>query len=268
MSSPRSAVPVALLATLLLAACGDGTSDADPSNSDLASRTFIGDNVAVDGEPLRLVKGSQLRLSFDSDAIGASGGCNSMSGAATWKDNTLRIADGSLATTEMACDQPLMDQDTWFAKILTESPTMTKDGDNLTLVSGSTVIVLTDEDVAIPDAALTQTLWTLESITTGDTVGTVPAGARATLEFKQDGTVRANLGCNTGRGDYTASDTSISFGPLATTRRTCDPPASEVDEAVRGVLSGEVEVSIDGTRLILTPAVTANSGATQLSFVA
>ncbi len=211
-----------------------------------------------------LFKGSQLRLSFDTDSIGASGGCNSMSGAATWANGTLRVTDGSLATTEMACDAPLMDQDTWFAKILTSSPDLTQDGDSLTLVSGSTIIVLTDEETVIPDASLTGTAWTLEAITTGDTVGTVPAGVRATLEFSDDGTVVANLGCNTGRGDYTANDTTIAFGPLATTRMACEPPASDVEQMMSGVLQGEVQFTIDGTSLTLTPTKAALVGVTQL----
>jgi len=267
MSSPLSVIPVVLLAALALAACGDeSSSGTDPSTLDVASRTFLGDDVTVDGEPMPLVKGSQLRLSFETDSIGASGGCNSMSGAATWADGTLRVADGSLATTEMACDAPLMDQDTWFAKILTAAPTLTHDGDSLTLATDSTVIVLTDEEVVTPDASLTGTPWTLESIATGNTVGTVPAGVRATLEFNDDGTLAAHLGCNTGRGDYTASDTSITFGPIATTRMACEPPASDVEQAMSEVLQGEVSFSIDGSNLTFTPAKGADAGATQLTF--
>ena len=269
MSSPRIAVPVILLAALALAACGDNeSSGADPSTLDLTSRTFIGDDITVDGKPMPLFKGSQLRLSFDTDSIGASGGCNSMSGAATWADGKLSIADGSLATTEMACDAPLMDQDAWFAEVLTASPTLTQEGDSLTMVRGSTVIVLTDEETVIPDASLTTTPWTLESITTGDTVGTVPAGVRATVQFDEDGTVIARLGCNTGRGDYTASSSSITFGPLATTYMACKQAALEVEHVMKGVLHGEVQFSIDGSSLTLTPSKPAEADVTQLTFVA
>ena len=269
MSSPRIAVPVLLLTALVLAACGDqGSPDADPSTLDLTSRTFIGDDITVDGEPMLLFKGSQLRLSFDTDSIGASGGCNSMSGAATWADGKLSIADGSLATTEMACDTPLMDQDAWFAEVLNASPTLTQEGDSLTMVRGSTVIVLTDEETVIPDASLTTTPWTLESITTGDTVGTVPAGVRASVQFNDDGTLIAHLGCNTGRGDYTASSSSITFGPLATTRMACEPPASDVEDALLVVLQRETQFAIDGSSLTLTPAITADADVTQLTFVA
>jgi len=248
-------------------ACGDGdTTDADPSNLDVASRTFLGDNVTVGGQPLRLVKGSQLRLSFDSDSIGATGGCNSMSGAATWSDGTLRVTDGSLATTEMACDKPRMDQDAWFATILTASPTLAHDGDSLTMASGSTVIVLTDEETVTPDASLTETPWRLESITTGDTIGTVPSGVRVTLQFNDDGTLTANLGCNTARGDYTANATTITFGALATTRMACEASKSDVEQMVSAVLQGEVQLLIDGSNLTLTPAKGTDEGATQLTF--
>jgi len=255
MRSPRSLlriVPNILIARLGLAACGDGASaGSDPALLDVASKAFLGNNITVDDKPLRLVKGSQLRLSFDTDSIGATGGCNSMSGAATWANSTLRVADDSLAMTEMACDQPLMDQDAWFATILTASPTLSQQGDSLTLVSGSTVIVLTDEETAIPDASLTGTTWTLESIATGDTVSTVPVGVRVSLQFNHDGTLSANLGCNTGRGDYTVSETSISFGTLATTKMACEPPASDVEQMVSDVLRNDVDFVIAGKTLSL-----------------
>ena len=62
-----------------------------------------------------------------------------------------------LAMTEMACDEPLMQQDTWFADILTSEPTLLQDDTTLTLTSDDTVIVFTDEEVVVPDASLTGT---------------------------------------------------------------------------------------------------------------
>ena len=57
--------------------------------------------------------------------------------------------------TEMACAEPLMQQDTWFADILTSEPTLQQDDTTLTLTSDGTVVVFTDEEVVVPDASLT-----------------------------------------------------------------------------------------------------------------
>jgi heat shock protein HslJ len=153
----------------------------------------------------------------------------------------------------MGCAEPLMKQDSWLADFLTSKPTITQDGDSLTLTHGATVIVLTDEDVVVPDASLTGTEWTLDSITTGDSVSNVPAGVISSLEFTDAGSLRAQLGCNSGHADYSVSNGSMTVGPLVTTKMACQPPAAEVEAAVTSVLQGQVNFSINGSSLALTP---------------
>jgi heat shock protein HslJ len=237
-----------------MTACGsDDPQSPGPSDLDLVGRTFLSDNVMVNDEPFPLAKGSALRVSFDTDRIGASAGCNSMGGTASWTDGTLRVDAGSLATTEMACEEPLMKQDVWFSKFLTSSPTMAQDADSLVMTSGDTVIVMTDEEVVVPDAQLTGSEWVLDSITTGSTVSSVPSGVTSTVRFGSDGVVTVQLGCNSGSGPYTDSGDVLSVGPLVTTKMACQPPAADVESAVDSVLDGDVSYTIDGNALVLTP---------------
>jgi heat shock protein HslJ len=265
MSTHRVAVATVLASTLLIGACGATDDPAgDTGALELTGRTFIGDQVTRDDEPYPLVKGSQIRLTFDEGTIGASAGCNTMGGDATWADGTLVV--GALAGTEMGCDKPLMDQDVWLTDLLTSEPTLLLADDTLTLTSGATVIVLSDEEVVVPDASLTGTTWVLDSIITGDAASSVPEGVRSTLLFKTSGLAFAELGCNTGRGGYQADDNTITFVPMATTRMACEEAATSVEDAVLGVLQGDVGFSIDGESLVLTPTSVSGSAPDQLVY--
>lgn len=265
MSRHRAALAVIVASTLLIGACGSSDdSSGDTTDLDLAGRTFVGDQVTRDDSPYPLVKGSQIRLTFDDDTIGASAGCNSMGGDASWSSGTLVV--DSLAGTEMGCDKDLMDQDAWLADLLTSEPTVLLADDTLTLTSGGTVVILSDEEVVVPDASLTGTTWVLDSLITADAASSVPAGVRSTVLFKPSGLVFAELGCNTGRGGYQADDSTITFEPMATTRMACEEAATSVEDAVLAVLQGEVRFSIDGESLVLTPTAVSGNAPDQLVY--
>jgi hypothetical protein len=66
--------------------------------------------VAQDGTPRPLVPGTQVRLTFGADdAIGVNAGCNTMGGSYRVEGSSLRVDGGAM--TEMACDEPRMQQD-------------------------------------------------------------------------------------------------------------------------------------------------------------
>ncbi len=267
-SSVGAALFIVLPAVLALTSCGgeDAQVPADPDQLDLVGLTFLSDDVTVNDQAYPLVKGSQLRLTFEDGAIGASAGCNSMGGDASWK-NAVLIVDGSgLAMTEMACEEPLMQQDTWFADILTSKPTLLQDDTTLTLTSDDTVIIFTDEEVVVPDTSLTGTVWQLDSIIAGDSASSVPDDVKSTIVFGDDGQVAVSPGCNSGGGSYTASKDTLSFRPLAITAMACPPPASDVEADVLGLLQGDVSFTIDGESLVLTAQKVTGPGATALVY--
>lgn len=229
-------------------------------------RTFIGDDVTVNDKPYRLVPGSTLRVTFGDKEVGATAGCNSMSGAALWDSGMLVVDDQTLAMTEMGCKAALMDQDAWLADFLTSRPQLTESESALTMTSGDTVIVLIDEETAIPDLSLTGTTWRLDSITTAGSVSSVPSGVESTLQLDDDGALVALLGCNSGRGSYSVRGNLISIKPLATTKKTCPPPASDVESEVSGFLAGTVAFSINGSSLMLTAQKAVGPGPTALVY--
>lgn len=242
-----------LLATIALAACGGGggtpsasasrAPSASPSGS-LDGRTFL--STGITGHVL--VPGSQVRLTFDNGTLGASAGCNSMSGAYQVVDGRLQV--GQMATTEMGCAAPLMAQDQWLAGFLGGAG-LILDGNALTLTKDGAVLALTDRVAADPDRPLLGTRWVVDGLVAGAAVSSVPAGVTASLAFT-DGRVDVEAGCNRGGGSVEVTDTTITFAPIALTRMACPDPAMSVEQAVTAVLSGAVAYQIQADTLTLT----------------
>jgi heat shock protein HslJ len=202
-----------------------------------------------DGAPLSLVANSQIRIGFNRGQLNASAGCNSIGGSYVLQGGVL-IAQ-QLGMTEMACTpSALMDQESWFVDVLTSGPTLTLEGDSLTITSGSTVIALLDREVAEPNAQLVGPLWTVASLITGDTVSSVPQGASATLQFDAAGNVAIDTGCNTGSADYAVDADTLTFSSFSLTKKACSGPAGVLEQAVLTAIdAGPVHYAIDAQSL-------------------
>jgi heat shock protein HslJ len=159
-----------------------------------------------------------------------------------------------------------MDQDSWLADLLTSEPTLSQDGDTLTITNGKTVLVLSDEQVAVPDASLTGSRWNLDSIVHGDAVSSVPEGVTSTVRFFDDGRFTLASGCNTITGRYTVEDDVLRFSHTGTTLMSCNGPEGDVETDVMDVLGGDVRYSIDGTRLAVTSETAKDDSATGLTY--
>jgi heat shock protein HslJ len=80
--------------------------------------------------------GSQPTATFGSDGtISGSGGCNNFSGTYQSTGSTLSI--GPLASTQKACDQPIMDQETAYLAALERTATYRFEDGRLVLVDSS-----------------------------------------------------------------------------------------------------------------------------------
>ncbi len=251
-------VVLSLSALMGLAACSSGAASsptpagpttagpttAVPTSAGLDGRTFL--STSITGHDL--VPGSRVTIRFDGGSIGASAGCNSMSGSYEIVDGVLTT--GPMMTTEMGCAEPLMAQDTWLSGFLAGAA-VTLDGDILTLARDGVTLALTDKEVAMPDRPLEGTRWVVDGLVSHDAVSSVPTGVTASLVFA-DGSVAVETGCNTGSGTAAITDTTITFGPIATTRMACPDPQMEVEALVTQVLSGEVAYEIDADTLRLS----------------
>lgn len=254
--STAAALP---LAALLLAACtsgGGGTpapsgapggaAGSAPTAADLDGRTFV----VTGTQGYDIVPGSQIVLTFGDGRLGIQAGCNQMGGDYRITDGTLAI--GTMMMTEMACEEPLMAQDAFISAFLVGA-TLVLDGDNLSLANGGVTLTATDKAVALPDLPLDGTTWVVDGLIMGDAVASMPMGVTATLELV-GGQVNVNAGCNRGGGSAEVGDSTIRFGPIATTKMACDETAMGVEDHVLRVLTGEVTWSIDAGSLTLVAA--------------
>jgi heat shock protein HslJ len=243
---------------LVLASCGDsGSGDADVAGRsvpDLDGTSWIATTVTEHGKPQALVPDSELRIEFADGNISINGGCNGMGGSYSLSAES-ELSTGPLAGTEMACEQPLMDQDTWLSGTVFAEPLLASlDGQTLTLSREGLELVLADRATVSPDALLEGTSWQLDGIKGGDTVSSLPAGAHVpTLSLAGDGAVTLDTGCNSGRGTATVEGTTITFGPVMTTKRACaDASGRQTEAAVLAVLAGSADWSITEKTLTIT----------------
>lgn len=236
----RLHVPIAALA-MLASACGDDAdAPASPPVDDLAGRTFL----STDASTFEIVDGTTVTVSFQADGtIGVNGGCNSIGGPYTIDDDVL-VAD-DLASTMMACDDALMDQDDRLTELLTSRPAISIEGETLTIGEGSNQLVLAEQQ----PAALEGTVWNVTGVIDGDAVSSVPDGA--TIVFA-DGEVRFDSGCNSGSGTATIGDGTVEIGPVASTKKGCPDDVAALETAITSVLAGTVDVEIDGNALTIT----------------
>lgn len=249
---------VLALPLLVLGGCGDGGDGTGGTTGrtvpDLDGTSWIATRVTEAGKPRPLVPGSQLRVEFAGGTISINAGCNGMGGSYRLSADS-ELSTGTLMGTEMACDPPLMDQDTWISGTVFASPLLaTVDGDTLTLSRDGLELVLADRARVSPDALLVGTAWQLDGIRSGDSVSSVPAGAEVpTLAVAEDGTVTLSTGCNHGRSTASVAGSTVTLGPVLTTKKACaEASGRQTEAAVLAVLDGEVTWSITEKTLTLT----------------
>lgn len=236
---------IACAALLALGACGsDSSPDSSEFSSLLAGRTFL--STELDGHAL--VEGTQIALSFQATSISASAGCNQLGGTMSIDSGTLVVGD--MMQTEMGCEAALMEQDTWLGSLLQDRPTLSLDGDTLSVTSADSTVVLVDREVADPDLALVGTTWVVDGLIDGDAISSVPQNTEASMIIT-DGRATLRTGCNTGSALVEVSDSTITFDPVEITAMACEPDAMRLEGAVTNALGGEVSYSIEAGRLTL-----------------
>jgi heat shock protein HslJ len=272
-SSLIALLAVATAGMFTLASCGDpsvepATSPTDPGSTTidtnpsttpepgddlaalLAGKTYLSQSTTG----ITLADGAVLRISFDDGRISVSGGCNGMGGDVTFEGDAMTV--GLMMSTQMACDQPLMDQDSAVQAFLTAGTTVSVDGDTLvltgTLTGSEATITLLDREVADPDRPLADTAWTVTGVISSDAISSGWGSAVATLTIV-DGQAQVNTGCNTGFATVTVDEAAgtITFGPLALTKRMCDDDAMRLEQEVSRVLTGTATYSIEAGSLTL-----------------
>lgn len=198
---------------------------------------------------------------FTADQVSGSGGCNRFTGGYTTDGDTITF--GPLASTQIACegDAGTVEAD-YFAR-LGEAKTYAVKDKTLTFSDSAGTVVLSYTE-AVP-VTLTNTTWSATGINNGkEAVTSLVAGSTITAEFSEDGTLSGNAGCNMYNGTYEVSGDSMTIGPLATTKKACEPDVNEQEANYLAALTRVTKYTIRGDQLELRD----DGGALQAGYTA
>lgn len=237
-------VLVVLAGVLAVAGCGSKQEPAAQQQPELQGRAFVAESVSEQGKPKPLAEGTQVTFDFTEDGrLLARAGCNMISGPVATGDG--RLTAGNLAITEMGCDRPRHEQDSWLARVIESGPALRFDGAKMTLTGPDTEIVFT----AKKDLPLTGTQWQLDTVVTGDLAQS--SQSTATLVFAGN-KVTVTTECNSGQAGYQTAGDKIVFDGVGLTRKACPDELMQAEQAIAPVLDGEVTFKIKNESLELT----------------
>ncbi|MCH0542138.1 META domain-containing protein [Streptomyces sp. MUM 203J] len=232
-----AAVLLTLLVLSGLGACGAGAGGGgEPAPLPLTHTRWTVDRVVVGGAGTVAPDRTDAHVRFTRSRAEGFLGCNRFGADAGLRGDRITLGEPSM--TERACAGAVQRFEDLLSSLLTGGPLRAElDGSRLTLttVDGDTV-ALSER----PAAALLGTTWTVDGLLTGGGASTLPVGTDgpARLTLGPDGSAHGGLGCNTFTAAVTVRPDTLTFGPVATTRKLCDRPGGELEEHLLAVLRG------------------------------
>lgn len=170
---------------------------------------------------------------FEDGQFSGSTGCNRIQGAYTVEGTDFELGEG-LAATRMACPGPLMQQETAVLQALQTVTRYRYAADRLELLDERGEIALSFSRLGAENPAdpLLGRTWILDSYSDEQGTEITPIkGARIDLTFDPRGRISGSDGCNRYLSGFTRSKSSLSFGPIATTRKACTATDGRTEQA-------------------------------------
>jgi heat shock protein HslJ len=244
------AAPTILAISLLAACASDDGAGGSSEPAALRGPTWILDAASMRGLSEDAPTDSEITIAFEEQQASGRAACNSyFGGYEAGDDGSLRF--DALGSTQMACEEPLMTLETAYLAALGEVEGYSIDGSTLELTGDGRAMTF-DEVVPPEPLPLTGTAWRLTTIATGtDAVSSTIAGTEITMTIDEDGTVSGSAGCNSYTGTAIVEGDRVSFGPLATTKKACEPDVNAQEQAFLTAMGEVRTASIDGTQLEL-----------------
>lgn len=257
----KQRMAVSVLALLTLAACGTdpgsgaGSGDGSGTVRNEAPVTGVHWNVSsltVGGRTTPAPAGAHVSIDSAGKATGNLG-CNRFTADVSVEGDHVTVGPGT--TTEMGCGKDVQEFEkalgAAFSGRLKAAVAGSGDEKTLTLTTAQgDSIALTSE----PPAPLTGTAWKVTGLTSAGLAASLPAGTedKAHLTFGKDGSVEGSLGCNSFHAKAAVAGSTITFGPLSSTRKMCPGPRMKLERGLMGVLEGRATYTIGHRSLALT----------------
>jgi heat shock protein HslJ len=236
----------AVLAVLMGAGCSDDlvvpSAGGAPTAAELDGTTWL--STEVTGETL--ADGTRITLSFSESSLAIVGGCNTQLGGFSIDGDRLVVE--ALAQTLMACEDGLAAQDAWIAELIESGPSVSRDGDSLTIAGTETTISFVDR-AASSGGVLDGSTWLLDELETSTETLSAPDGSHVAFDGSS---VYVATGCNNGVGSVEAGEGSVTIGAIALTLRACEPDLQAWEQALGAFLAGSLEYTIDGDSVTFT----------------
>ncbi len=177
-------------------------------------------NLIGSGDPAKPtppLPGSTITLDFDAGQAGGSAGCNFYGGAYTLEGNQVKWGEPYFTVTEMACQEPLMQQETDYMAMLQNAETLALEGERLVIQTLDGTLIF--EPAAA--AELEGTTWFLQGIVKGEAIMSLWLDENITLAF-EEGSIGGSAGCNQYNAGYELDGSSLTLGPIASTMMACE----------------------------------------------
>jgi heat shock protein HslJ len=237
---------MAMILALLVAGCSAGGS---PSSSVGGPAGLIGSWVLVEGTgpggDAVIVDGFRITLEIEGAEVGGTSACNHYFGRLAAVGDALRVDE--LGGTEMACEPAVMASESAYLAALSAVTRWARDGDTLVLSGPSASLSYTLLQ-PVPDAAMVDSVWVLDTLIWGEAASSVEA--RATLELGSNGTLVGSTGCRDLTGRYVINGDQVVVTDLAA-HGDCPAELTGQDDHVISVLEGEFTVQVEGNHLTL-----------------
>jgi heat shock protein HslJ len=201
-----------------------------------------------------VIVGTELTANFGADGkLSGSAGCNTYT--AGYQTDGNKISIGPAATTQKACEQAVMDQETQYLAALATAATYRIDGSQLEMRKADGALAATFQKAAAGSDALPGSSWIVTGYNNGkQAVVSVMAGTELTANFGADGKLSGNAGCNDYSAPYQLDGNKITIGPAVTTRMACEQAAMDQETQYLAALATAATYRIDGSKLELRTA--------------
>ncbi len=205
----------------------------------------------LNGQPT--LTGTSVTLNFAAGKAVGSDGCNTYTTSYTADAATIQFKQ-PIATTMMACPDPIMNQGTAYLKALGQAATYKTDGKQLSLsdAGGQQLAAF-----AVQSSDLSGTSWDVLSYNNGkQAVVSVILNTAITANFSADGHLSGNAGCNDYSASYQTTGQNIKIGPTAATSKFCASPDGVMDQETQYLAALETVATyrIDGNKMEMRTA--------------
>jgi heat shock protein HslJ len=233
---------------LVLGACAEPNRSGDPGAGDPTAFAWELESGILEGEPIPIVAGHPITLSFTEDGAGGTAACNGYGGS--YDISGAEITFSELFQTEMACvPEETMESERLYLEALAGVESLSMEGERLAL-GGEGVELVFVALPPVPAEALTGTVWVLDSLIRGDSVSSV-GGERATLELFSDGSMLGSTGCRSLSGSYVITGAEVTMTEMAA-EGDCPAQLQDQDDQVVTVLGDGFRAGVEGDTLTVT----------------